>query len=191
MATSTVAEGKVLVAFLSGKLLPEGALVDQAGNPTVDPWHLYGDVPPGDVPKPSLGPGAMTPFGLHKGSGLNFMMEMLAGALTGSGCTAGIDDTEMRTLCNGMLSIYISPEIFGDQEAFIREVKSYAAFVKASPPVDADADVLIPGEKELITMRDRLENGLPISQAVWDEITQTAVKSGVKDTDRFAQAVIG
>ena len=191
MATSTVAEGKVLVAFLSGKSLPDGALIDSAGNPTTDPWHLYGDVPAGEAPKPALGPGAMTTFGLHKGSGLNFMMEMLAGALTGSGCTAGIDDTEKRPLCNGMLSVYISPEVFGDLEAFTREVKSYAAFVKASPPADPGADVLIPGEKELITMRDRQANGLPLAQRVWDAITRTAIQTGVKDTGRFAQAVIG
>lgn len=191
MATSTVAEGKVLVAFQSGKLLPEGAMIDGAGNPTVDPRQLYGDVPEGETPKPTQGPGAMVPFGLHKGSGLNFMMEMLAGALTGSGCAAGIDDTEKRLVCNGMLSVYISPEIFGDLDAFTREVKSYAAFVKASPPADPGAAVLIPGEKELITRRHREAAGLPLAQHVWDEITRTAIESGVKDTDRFARAVIG
>jgi uncharacterized oxidoreductase len=191
MATSTVAEGKVLVAFQSGKQLPDGALIDSQGKPSTDPWHVYGDVPKGELPKPTLGPGAMTAFGLHKGSGLNFMMEMLAGALTGSGCAAGIDDTEKRSVCNGMLSVYISPEALGDLEAFTREVKSYAAFVKASPPADPNADVLIPGEKELITMRERKASGLPLAQTVWDEITRTAVKVGVKDTDRFARAVIG
>ena len=46
-------------------------------------------------------------------------------------------------------------------------------------------------EKELITMRDRLANGLPLSQMTWDAITRTAARSGVKDTDRFARAVIG
>jgi uncharacterized oxidoreductase len=191
MATSTVSEGKVLVAFQSGKLMQEGALIDSTGNPTVDPWHLYGDVPEGGNPNPFLGPGALTAFGLHKGSGLNFMMEMLAGALAGSGCAAGIDDAEKRTVCNGMLSVYIVPEVFGDLEAFTREVRSYVAFVKASPPADPDADVLIPGEKELITMRHRQANGLPLAQSVWDEITQTAVKIGVNDIGRFAQAVIG
>jgi uncharacterized oxidoreductase len=90
-----------------------------------------------------------------------------------------------------MLSVYISPEAFGDLEDFTREVKSYAAFVKASPPVDPGAEVLIPGEKELITMRDRQANGLPLAQKVWDDITRAAIKTGVKDTGRFAQAVIG
>jgi uncharacterized oxidoreductase len=191
MATSTVAEGKVMVAFLSGKQLPEGSLIDSAGNPTTDPWHLYGDVPAGETPKPALGTGAMTTFGLHKGSGLNFMMEMLAGALTGSGCTAALNETERRPFCNAMLSVYISPEALGDPEAFTREVKSYAAFVKASPPADPDAEVLIPGEKELITMRERQANGLPISQMEWDRITRTAIDNGVEDTDRFARAVLG
>jgi LDH2 family malate/lactate/ureidoglycolate dehydrogenase len=51
--------------------------------------------------------------------------------------------------------------------------------------------VLIPGEKELITMKDRKANGMPLAQMVWDAITRTAVKNNVRDTDRFARAVIG
>ena len=191
MATSTVAEGKVMVAFLSGKQMPEGALVDSNGNPVTDPWHLYGDVPEGESPNSIGGSGAITPFGLHKGSGLNFMMEMLGGVLTGSGCAAALGETERRPFCNGMLSIYISIEALGDPEAFNREIESYAAFVKASPPADPGGDVLLPGEKELITLRNRQADGLPLSQMTWDAITRTAARSGVKDTDRFARAVIG
>ena len=86
MATSTVAEGKALVALKGGKPLPDGSIVDGDGTLTADPSPLYGEVPEGHYPNPNNGPGALTTFGLHKGSGLNFLMEMMAGALGGSGC---------------------------------------------------------------------------------------------------------
>ena len=63
MATSTVAEGKALVAQKGGKQLPMGALVDQLGNLTNDTVALYGKIGPNDVPNPDKGLGAITAFG--------------------------------------------------------------------------------------------------------------------------------
>ena len=51
-ATSTVAEGKVLVAKKGGKPLPEGALVGPDGSLTTDPDVLYGDIQRGELPQP-------------------------------------------------------------------------------------------------------------------------------------------
>src|SRR5438552_14319639 len=59
MATSAVAMGKVRVARNEGKLLPEGILIDAAGQPTRDPRVMYSD------PR-----GALMPFGGHKGYAL-------------------------------------------------------------------------------------------------------------------------
>ena len=85
-ATSVVAEGKALVAARGGKPLPPGALVDGDGSLTSDPLVLYGDSAAEGRYRPSEGPGALRAMGEHKGSGLAFMCEILAGALTGSGC---------------------------------------------------------------------------------------------------------
>jgi len=85
MATSTVAEGKVMVAQKGGKQLPHGALIDSTGKLTTNPEAMYGKIRDDEVPNPDKGTGAITAFGLHKGSGINFMMEMLGGALTGNG----------------------------------------------------------------------------------------------------------
>ena len=46
MATSTVAEGKVMVAQKGGKKLPHGALIDSLGNLTVNPEVMYGKISP-------------------------------------------------------------------------------------------------------------------------------------------------
>ena len=189
MATSTVAEGKVMVAQKGGKPLPQGALIDSSGNLTINPEVMYGKISDDEVPDSENGTGAITAFGLHKGSGINFMMEMLGGALTGSGVSAGIDDKEKRKFANGMLSIYISVEKMVDLDYFSKEVQSYADFVRASPSSDENGKVLIPGDKEIITNNDRLANGLPVAHIVWENIRQTAEKLNVKNLYRFKEAI--
>ncbi|MDB9772296.1 malate/lactate/ureidoglycolate dehydrogenase [Alphaproteobacteria bacterium] len=190
MATSTVAEGKVMVAQKGGKSLPAGALVDSSGNLSTNPEVMYGKIGEDEVPDSENGTGAITAFGLHKGSGINFMMEMLGGALTGSGVSAGIDDKEKRKFANGMLSIYISVEKMVDLDYFTKEVQSYANFVRASPPSDKNGKVLIPGDKEIITNSDRMANGLPVAPIVWENIKQTAEKLNIQNLGRFQDAIL-
>ncbi len=67
-ATSTVAMGRVEQFKREGKSLPEGAAVDEDGNPTTDPYEAA----------------ALLPFGAHKGYGLCLINEMMAGLIGGS-----------------------------------------------------------------------------------------------------------
>ena len=151
---------------------------------------MYGKISDDEVPDSENGTGAITAFGLHKGSGINFMMEMLGGALTGSGVSAGIDDKEKRKFANGMLSIYISVEKMVDLDYFSKEVQSYADFVRASPASDKNGKVLIPGDKEIITNNDRLANWLPVAPIVWENIKQTAQKLEIPNLERFKKAIV-
>ena len=182
MATSVVAEGKALVALKGGKPLPEDAIVTEDGKITGDPNPLYGETKQGMFPNPNEGPGALRAFGNHKGSGLNFLMEMMAGALTGSGCAGTISEPKRR-FCNGMFSIYLSPEAFGhSDDSFVSEVRSYVEFLKSSRPTEPGGKVLIPGEKERQTMTERLENGLPLAQEAWKDILNTARNAGISQS---------
>jgi uncharacterized oxidoreductase len=189
MATSTVAEGKVMVAQKGGKKLPDGALIDSSGNFTINPEAMYGKIRDDEVPDPDKGSGAITAFGLHKGSGINFMMEMLGGALTGNGVCGALTDKERRKFSNGMLSLYIAVEKMVDFEYFTNEVKSYAEFVRASKPSNENNKVLIPGDKEISTYEDRMKNGLPVARLVWENIKQTAEKLNVSNLQRFEEAI--
>jgi uncharacterized oxidoreductase len=189
MATSTVAEGKVMVAQKGGKKLPDGALIDSSGNFTINPEAMYGKIRDDEVPDPDKGSGAITAFGLHKGSGINFMMEMLGGALTGNGVCGALTDKERRKFSNGMLSLYIAVEKMVDLEYFTNEVKSYAEFVRASKPSNENNKVLIPGDKEISTNEDRLKNGLPVAPLVWENIRHTAEKLNVLNLQRFEEAI--
>ena len=180
-ATSVVAEGKAMVALHGGTPLPGDAMVDADGSYTSDPRPLYGETPEGRTPDPHAGPGALAPFGLHKGSGLNFFMEMFGGALTGSGTAAALGDAEKRRFCNGMLSIYMRVGAFHDDDWFAREVGAYVEYWKAARPALPGEEVLVPGEKERMTMAERGKSGLPLSGGAWEDILEAARKVGMSD----------
>ncbi len=178
-ATSLVAEGKVLVASNGGKKLPEGALIEPDGRLSSDPHTLYGDYPPVGPRNPANGKGAIRAFGDHKGSGLAFMCEMLAGALTGGG-TAGPVKGRGR-ISNGMLSFYLSPKHFGTEAEFHEAGRVYLDWVLACRPADPAQPVLAPGDKEAATRAERLAKGVPLQPDTWESILQTARSLGVPE----------
>ncbi len=176
-ATSLVAEGKVLVASNGGKALPPDALVTAEGELSGDPHTLYGDYPEVGPRNAALGTGAIRAFGEHKGSGLALMCELLAGALTGGGTSGPIK--ERGRICNGMLSIYLSPKHFGDEAAFQRAAADYIAWVKSCGPIDPDAPVLAPGEPENRRRAERTVSGIPLTREAWQGILNAAAGLGI------------
>lgn len=178
-ATSVVAEGKVLVASNGGKPLPEGALIGPDGKFSTDPATLYGPLEPGGPRLAGNGTGAIRAFGEHKGSGLAFMCEILAGVLTGGGTSGPIDvNRTRRRITNGMLSIYLDPAHFGAQ-AFVAEARSYADYVKASRCAEGVDEVLVPGEPEARTRAERLANGVPLQVDTWMSIVAVGRSLGL------------
>ncbi len=171
-ATSRVAEGKVLVASQGGKKVPDDSLIGPDGTISGDPRLLYGEIEGTHVRDATKGKGALRTFGEHKGSGLAFMCELLAGCLTG-GATSGPMPSGPRRITNGMLSIYIDPAHFAGA-GFAQAVEDYAAYVKAAQPASPGGEVLLPGEPEIRTREARLAGGIPLSAETWAAICATA-----------------
>ncbi|MBL6454059.1 malate/lactate/ureidoglycolate dehydrogenase [Belnapia sp. T6] len=166
-ATSAIAIGKVRVAHAAGRPVPEGSLVDRSGRPTTDPGAMYGDGPRG----------ALLPFGLHKGSGLALMCEILAGALTGGGTNQPATPKD-RGIVNGMFALVLDPARFGDIEAFRAETAAMVAHVKTAAP-GAEHPVLVAGEKERITKAERQRDGIPVPGPTWTELCGAAAEVGI------------
>ena len=101
IATSSIAEGKIQVARNKGEKLPPATVLDGYGRPTTDPEAFYANPP-----------GAILPFGGHKGSGLSFFCEVLAGSLTGGLASNPRSPTADR-LVNNMLSLVFDPRRLG------------------------------------------------------------------------------
>jgi uncharacterized oxidoreductase len=172
MATSGVAQGKVRVAHNKGEKLPPGLLLDDQGNPTLDP--RFGVLEPY---------GALTTFGLHKGYGLAVVCELLGGALSGGGTWHTADRSRKRVL-NGMLSILIDPKKLGTADVFKREARAFIDWVKQSPPAPGADRVRIAGDPERETRARREKQGIAVDANTWLEIHAAAAKLGV-DTGRL------
>ena len=159
-ATSAVAEGKVRVARNKGVAIPPDCLLDADGRPTTDPNALYAD-PPGNL----------VPFGGavtgHKGGALWLMVDLLAGAFTGGGCSR-LPEGEPRFTSN-MLSIVIAPEAYAGA-GLAAEIRRYLEFVKSSRPRAPGGEVLLPGEPERRARAERLANGVPVDPTTWEHI---------------------
>jgi uncharacterized oxidoreductase len=158
ISTSAIAEGKVRVALNKGVHVPPGCLIDAAGRPTTDPRVFYSDPP-----------GAILPFGGHKGYALGMLAEMLAGALTGGGCS----DPAKRAVINNMLTILMAPKFFEKDEDFAAEVRRYIDFVRSSTPSEPGGEILLPGEPEERTRERRLREGIELDETTWGQVLAT------------------
>ena len=99
-ATSIVASGKVNVAANRQEQLALGHLVDAEGEPTTDP-----------VPFAKEREGALLPFGLHKGSGLALMCELLGGVLSGGGTMDRFPQNRPSAV-NNFIALVLDPASF-------------------------------------------------------------------------------
>jgi uncharacterized oxidoreductase len=168
-ATSAVAEGKVRVARNKGVSIPPDCLLDADGRPTTDPNALYAE-PPGNL----------VPFGGavtgHKGGALWLMVDLLAGAFTGGGCSR-LPEGEPRFASN-MLSIVIAPEAYAEA-GLAAEIRRFLGFVKSSRPRAPGSEVLLPGEPERRARAARLKDGVPIDPTTWEQILAAAERQGL------------
>jgi uncharacterized oxidoreductase len=177
-ATSLVAEGKVLVAANGGKKLPEGSLIEPDGTLSQNPDTLYGPPAADGGRNAQNGFGAIRAFGEHKGSGLALICELVAGALTGSGCAG----PGPRRFCNGMLSIYMAPSQFGSPDDLAAETARYLDYFKACRPAEAGGEVLLPGEPEARRRAERIAGGVTLTDEVWRSLGETARAGGLDPT---------
>lgn len=176
MSACTIAEGKIRVALNKGAAVPEGCIIDSRGQPTTDPRVFYADPP-----------GAILSIAGHKGYGLAVLCEVLAGALTGGGCS---DPKNAGKVVNGMLSIILDPSAFQEDAAFAGEIQRFIAWVKSSEKSSKDGDILMPGEIEERTRAARVRDGIDIDPTTWSQILEAATTVGL-GTERVQSILKG
>jgi uncharacterized oxidoreductase len=167
MATSEIAMGKVRVARNKDVPVPEGCLIDGAGQPTTDAGCMF----PERV-------GALLAMGKHKGSGLALICELFAGALTG-GHTLHPRHERRFGAVNNMLSVIIDPDALGDAASCLDEAEAMVEHAKAARLRDGFDEILMPGEPEARQRAARLAKGVDVDDTTWQEILAAAATAGV------------
>ena len=173
-ATSALAEGKVRVARFKGVTVPEGAIVDVDGRPTVQPEDFYAG-------------GALLPMGGslagHKGYGLALSSALLGGLAMIDGEDATTAGTASSTLgeawLGGAMVIAIDPEWFGGAERYRMAVTAALEELRRQPPADGVEAILIPGDPERMSRDRRGREGVPIPEAVVEELRAVGERYGV------------
>ncbi len=166
VATSTVAYGKIMVAQREGKKIPLGWALDSEGSPTDNPDEVI------------LRNGSLTPFEKHKGYGLAFVLEILAGVLVGASFGRQIhsmfDLKEFAGLGHFMMAIDI--EHFIEIESFYDRLEQFVQSIKFSKLAKGAEEILIPGELEYRNKRANAEKGLVYDLSLIEEINALARK---------------
>lgn len=166
--TSATAEGKVRVLKIAGKQCPDGWLLDADGRPTNDPNVLYADPP-----------GTILPMGgtqAYKGFGLALMVEIFAGALS-----AGVTVRERPINQNGncVFMQLLDPARLGGADHFAAEVCQLVDFVRSTPRIHPQQEILLPGDPERRALAHRQQHGIPLDEANWAQLVALAGRLGV------------
>lgn len=168
MATSITARGKLLEAKRKGEEIPEGLALDKDGKPTTNPEEGL--------------EGSILPFGGFKGYALAFMFELLAGPLVGAEVGDKVQGTatpdEMCT--KGDLLIAIDPEHFAGSMKFKFYVDQFVREIR-------EENGVIPGDREIENMNIVQENGIPVDEALYEQLTQIASEKGLDIESYFEE----
>ncbi|KND58152.1 Malate dehydrogenase [Candidatus Burkholderia verschuerenii] len=178
-ATAGIAYGKTRVAYNKGVKVAPGMLLDHDGKPTVEPKVMH------EQPF-----GSLTAMGLHKGSGLAALCEIFGGALSGGYTTHESTLEKSNAIINCMTSVILDPNSF-DAPAAQAEAEAFLEWMKASPRAEGADAIYAPGEPEEARRADRGAHGVPIDATTWRQIRESAVKSGMTESeiDGFANAL--
>ncbi|MGC9317770.1 MAG: Ldh family oxidoreductase [Armatimonadota bacterium] len=169
ISTSAVAEGKVRTYRIRGEPVPDDWIVDSEGRPSNDPGVLYASPPGGLLPMGgNVG---------YKGFGLSLMVDLLAGALSGAGCSG----PEPERGGNAFLIMALDSGAFAGRERFATEADALLAWVKSSRLAPGAEEILAPGEIERRERRRRRE-GIPVADETWQQLLDAAARAGIEVT---------
>jgi LDH2 family malate/lactate/ureidoglycolate dehydrogenase len=181
MATSAAANGKLEIAQRAEKAIPEGWAQDKDGQPSTDPNQLKAGG--------SLLPlGGDKDHGSHKGYGLGATVDILSAVLSGANYGPWVPpfvaflDPPADPVGEGVGHFFGAMRIDGFRPAtdFKHHLDNWIETFRNSKPVDPRQRVIIPGEPETAFEQERKLNGIPLIDAVVNDLNTLAEKLGVE-----------
>jgi L-2-hydroxycarboxylate dehydrogenase (NAD+) len=171
MATSAVANGKLELAAKQNKNVPYGWVIDRDGNPSNNPQILKEG-------------GALLPLGsdedhgVHKGYGLNAIVDILTGVLTGANFGPWVPpfvsfiEPQDHPPGKGIGHVFgvINIDAFMEKNTFYSRMALWSNTIKQAKTSKGTPSLLIHGEPEYIIEKERLEKGIPIQEQMMKEL---------------------
>ena len=167
LANTAVARGKIYLAAERGEPIPEGWAADADGVPTTDPARAL--------------EGLILPMAGPKGYVISFLMDVLAGVLTGSAfgdAVGGPYDPERRSGA-GHLLLTIDVASMLDRAEYAGRIESLVRHTHAAARAPWAGEILVPGELEDRNHRTMSAQGVPLAAATWANLAALAEQAHV------------
>lgn len=165
IANTAVARGKIYLAAERNEEIPATWAADENGKPTTDAKDAIH--------------GLILPMAGHKGYVISFMMDVLAGVLTGSSFgtqVAGPYDPSRRSGCGHML-ITINIDAVMPRAEFESRMEQLILEVKGSPLAEGIQDIFFPGELEAINAARHERSGIEVADQTWQSLEKLAAET--------------
>jgi LDH2 family malate/lactate/ureidoglycolate dehydrogenase len=150
-----------------GRRFPGAWAIDASGRATDEPSVLIAE------PKGALLPVGGLEYG-HKGFALALAVEALTQGLSGFGRA----DTGHGWGASVFVQV-MDPEAFGGLTDFVRQTTRIAELCRASPPIDAEVPVRMPGANALVGLARAKREGVELHPSVRDGLMMFAKDTGL------------
>jgi len=180
MATAAAANGKLEIAQRAELPIPEGWAQDKTGRSTTNPNELKAGG--------SLLPlGSDKDHGSHKGYGLSATVDILSAVLSGANYGPWVPpfvaflEPSANPVGEGIGHFLGAMRVDGFRPAqdFKDHLDNWIERFKSAKTIDPDKKVIIPGEPEYAFELERKKNGIPLIDAVVNDLNELATKLGV------------
>lgn len=180
MATTAVSFGKVQIKMRQGQPLPQGWILDEDGKPSTEPQDLVkgGSLMP-------LGSDRIT--GGHKGYCLASMVDILTSVLSGANWGPFAPPFASRVFIpeqsvgKGIGHFFGAMDIDGfmDVDDFKKNIDHWVQVFRKTKPAEGTDGPLIPGDPERFAYAERSLKGIPLLDAVVEDLRWVAETTGV------------
>jgi 3-dehydro-L-gulonate 2-dehydrogenase len=157
MAMSQFSYGALESYRRRGELLPVDGGFDAEGKLTRDP---------GAIERTQR----LLPAGFWKGSGLAVVLDMIAAMLSLGNATHRVANDPLRETGLSQVFVAIDPETLSDTEEMDKIADAVVESLHGARPADEGKPVRYPGENTLQLREENRRLGLPVDEAVWEEI---------------------
>ena len=158
-ATSIVARGKIILADIEGRAIPEGWALDKQGNPTVDTKEAL--------------TGSVLPIGTYKGYGLAIFVDILCAMLSGAEFGKHIGELYANSkIKQNVGHFFIAMDIskFTDVNLFKQRIDQMIDEIKANPKAPGVDTIYMPGEIEFDNEKINRKQGIEIGPGVMTDL---------------------
>ncbi|MEZ4687306.1 MAG: Ldh family oxidoreductase [Bacteroidia bacterium] len=180
LATSAVSFGKVQIKMREGKPLPDGWILDKNGLPSNDPQEL-------------ISGGTLLPLGSayetggYKGYALASMVDILTAVLSGANWGPFAPPFASRVFIpeksvgKGIGHFFGAMDIDGFMEVdeFKKRIDEWVQTFRKTKAAIGTEGPIIPGDPERHAWDDRILHGIPLLEAVVDDLHWVAEQTGV------------